>query len=275
MPEVWTVGIPFPGLVQTMAHTSRPGLRRVRGRRLPEPRRRLLRRAGARGSRRAHRARHRDNEPGHTTPRGTAAAAASLQLASGGRFVLGIGRGDSALAHLGRGRRRSWRSSATWSHSRRTCGARASRSASWTSTRPSRRPSTPRPGVGADGAACTGWPRRRPRCPSRSRRRGPRHRRRGPPRRPRDARRGRRSRRVRWGIDNRARRPRRRRPRSRCSLDRRVRQLRRPSRPRCRPHPRERRAVDVRPVLGHARDAQRPSTSPSVRCSAPCAARTT
>jgi 5,10-methylenetetrahydromethanopterin reductase len=35
-------------------------------------------------------------------PAVTAAAAASLQVASAGRFTLGIGRGDSALAHLGR-----------------------------------------------------------------------------------------------------------------------------------------------------------------------------
>src|SRR5262249_43364007 len=35
-------------------------------------------------------------------PAVTAAAAVTLQAASAGRFVLGIGRGDSALAHLGR-----------------------------------------------------------------------------------------------------------------------------------------------------------------------------
>jgi 5,10-methylenetetrahydromethanopterin reductase len=35
-------------------------------------------------------------------PAVTAAAAVTLQVASAGRFVLGIGRGDSALAHLGR-----------------------------------------------------------------------------------------------------------------------------------------------------------------------------
>jgi 5,10-methylenetetrahydromethanopterin reductase len=36
-------------------------------------------------------------------PAVTAAAAATVQAVSGGRYVLGIGRGDSALAHLGRG----------------------------------------------------------------------------------------------------------------------------------------------------------------------------
>src|SRR5205823_9520220 len=35
-------------------------------------------------------------------PAVTAAAAVTLQVASAGRFFLGIGRGDSALAHLGR-----------------------------------------------------------------------------------------------------------------------------------------------------------------------------
>jgi 5,10-methylenetetrahydromethanopterin reductase len=39
--------------------------------------------------------------PATRHPVATAAAAASLQVASGGRMVLGIGRGDSALAHLG------------------------------------------------------------------------------------------------------------------------------------------------------------------------------
>ena len=34
-------------------------------------------------------------------PAAAASAAASVQAESGGRFVLGIGRGDSALAHLG------------------------------------------------------------------------------------------------------------------------------------------------------------------------------
>ncbi|MHB1585146.1 MAG: LLM class flavin-dependent oxidoreductase, partial [Acidimicrobiales bacterium] len=35
-------------------------------------------------------------------PAVTAAAIASVQLVSGGRAVLGVGRGDSSLAHLGR-----------------------------------------------------------------------------------------------------------------------------------------------------------------------------
>ena len=38
-------------------------------------------------------------DPPANTPN---AAAVTLQVASAGRFVLGIGRGDSALAHLGR-----------------------------------------------------------------------------------------------------------------------------------------------------------------------------
>ena len=43
----------------------------------------------------------RRHEHGHPPPRGGASAAASVQAESGGRLVLGIGRGDSALAHLG------------------------------------------------------------------------------------------------------------------------------------------------------------------------------
>src|SRR5688572_12385717 len=39
--------------------------------------------------------------PATRHPVATAAAAASLQVVSGGRMHLGIGRGDSALAHLG------------------------------------------------------------------------------------------------------------------------------------------------------------------------------
>ncbi len=47
-------------------------------------------------------ARDRGDQPGDAPPAVTAAAIATVQIASGGRAVLGIGRGDSSLAHIGR-----------------------------------------------------------------------------------------------------------------------------------------------------------------------------
>lgn len=103
-PEVWTVGIPFPGLVETMAANAEAGgydgFAVVDSQNL----------AGDCYVGLALAARETERiglgtavtNPATRHPAATAAAAASLQLASGGRFTLGIGRGDSALAHLGR-----------------------------------------------------------------------------------------------------------------------------------------------------------------------------
>jgi 5,10-methylenetetrahydromethanopterin reductase len=102
--EVWTVGIPFPGLVETMAARAEAsgfdGFAVVDSQNL----------AGdcyvgltlAVGATQHVGLGTAVTNPVTRHPAATAAAAAALQLASGGRFTLGIGRGDSALAHLGR-----------------------------------------------------------------------------------------------------------------------------------------------------------------------------
>ena len=59
-------------------------------------------------------------------PAVTASAIASVHAASGGRAVLGIGRGDSALAHLGLAPAPVACSSATSPRCRPTCAARRS-----------------------------------------------------------------------------------------------------------------------------------------------------
>ena len=104
MVEAWTVGIPFPGLVEAMATRAEAagfdGFAVVDSQNL----------AGDCYVGLTLAATATDHiqlgtavtNPVTRHPAATAAAAASLQLASGGRFVLGIGRGDSALAHLGR-----------------------------------------------------------------------------------------------------------------------------------------------------------------------------
>jgi len=104
VPEVWTVGIPFPGLVEAMATRAEAagfdGFAVVDSQNLAGDcyvgltlAATVTERIGIGTA---------VTNPVTRHPAVTAAAAASLQLASAGRFVLGIGRGDSALAHLGR-----------------------------------------------------------------------------------------------------------------------------------------------------------------------------
>jgi 5,10-methylenetetrahydromethanopterin reductase len=103
-PEVWTVGIGLPGFVTLQAERAEAagfdGLVMVDSQNLAgDPyvalataatvTDRLLLGTGV-------------TNPVTRHPAVTAAAIASVQGASGGRAVLGIGRGDSALAHLGR-----------------------------------------------------------------------------------------------------------------------------------------------------------------------------
>ncbi len=102
--EVWTAGVPLPGLVERAAVRAEAagfdGFAVVDSQNL----------AGDAyvGLALAARATERIGlgtavtNPVTRHPAVTAAAAAALQLACDGRFVLGIGRGDSALAHLGR-----------------------------------------------------------------------------------------------------------------------------------------------------------------------------
>jgi 5,10-methylenetetrahydromethanopterin reductase len=103
-PEVWTMGIPFPGLIESMATTAEQagfdGIGVVDSQNLAGDCYVGLALA-ARDTERVKLGTAVTN-PVTRHPAATAAAAAALQLASRGRFVLGIGRGDSALAHLGR-----------------------------------------------------------------------------------------------------------------------------------------------------------------------------
>ena len=92
----------------------------------------------------------------------TASCIATIQAESQGRAHMGIGRGDSALAHLGLAPHGvASRSSAISRNSRPTCAATASSSETPTSTR-SASPTPPRP---ATSAISTPWD---PRCPSMS-----------------------------------------------------------------------------------------------------------
>jgi 5,10-methylenetetrahydromethanopterin reductase len=102
--EVWTTGIAWPGVVERAAQRAEAagfdGLAAVDSQNL----------AGDPYVGLAFAARETEQlrlgtavtNPVTRHPAVTAAAAATLQVASEGRFVLGIGRGDSALAHLGR-----------------------------------------------------------------------------------------------------------------------------------------------------------------------------
>lgn len=102
--EVWTTGIAWPGVVERAANRAEAagfdGLAVVDSQNL----------AGDPWVGLALAARQTDRlglgtavtNPVTRHPAVTAAAAVTLQVASAGRFVLGIGRGDSALAHLGR-----------------------------------------------------------------------------------------------------------------------------------------------------------------------------
>jgi 5,10-methylenetetrahydromethanopterin reductase len=103
-PEVWTTGIAWPGAVERTATRAEAagfdGLAVVDSQNL----------AGDPWVGLALAARETEHlqlgtavtNPVTRHPAVTAAAAVTLQVASAGRFVLGIGRGDSALAHLGR-----------------------------------------------------------------------------------------------------------------------------------------------------------------------------
>ena len=103
-PEIWTTGIAWPGVVERAAARAEAagfdGLAAVDSQNL----------AGDPWVGLALAARETDRlrlgtavtNPVTRHPAVTASAAVTLQVASAGRFVLGIGRGDSALAHLGR-----------------------------------------------------------------------------------------------------------------------------------------------------------------------------
>jgi 5,10-methylenetetrahydromethanopterin reductase len=103
-PQVWTVGIPWPGWVERAAIRAEKagfdGLAVVDSQNLAgDPYVGLA--LAARETERLGLGTAVTN-PVTRHPAVTAAAAVSMQLASRGRFALGIGRGDSALAHLGR-----------------------------------------------------------------------------------------------------------------------------------------------------------------------------
>ena len=102
--EVWTTGIAWPGVVERAAGRAEAagfdGLAVVDSQNLAgDPWVGLA--LAARESARIRLGTAVTN-PVTRHPAVTAAAAVTLQVASAGRFVLGIGRGDSALAHLGR-----------------------------------------------------------------------------------------------------------------------------------------------------------------------------
>jgi 5,10-methylenetetrahydromethanopterin reductase len=103
-PEIWTTGIAWPGVVERAAARAEAagfdGLAVVDSQNLAgDPWVGLA--LAARETERVHLGTAVTN-PVTRHPAVTAAAAVTLQVASSGRFVLGIGRGDSALAHLGR-----------------------------------------------------------------------------------------------------------------------------------------------------------------------------
>jgi 5,10-methylenetetrahydromethanopterin reductase len=103
-PEVWTTGIAWPGAVERAAARAEgagfDGLAVVDSQNLAgDPWVGLA--LAARETERLRLGTAVTN-PVTRHPAVTAAAAVTLQVASAGRFVLGIGRGDSALAHLGR-----------------------------------------------------------------------------------------------------------------------------------------------------------------------------
>jgi 5,10-methylenetetrahydromethanopterin reductase len=102
--EIWTTGIAWPGAVERAAAraeaTGFDGLAVVDSQNLAgDPWVGLG--LAARATERIRLGTAVTN-PVTRHPAVTAAAAVTLQVASAGRFVLGIGRGDSALAHLGR-----------------------------------------------------------------------------------------------------------------------------------------------------------------------------
>jgi 5,10-methylenetetrahydromethanopterin reductase len=103
-PEVWTTGIAWPGAIERAASRAEAagfdGIAVVDSQNLAgDPYVGLA--LAARETEQLGLATAVTN-PVTRHPAVTAAAAVTLQVASQGRFVLGIGRGDSALAHLGR-----------------------------------------------------------------------------------------------------------------------------------------------------------------------------
>jgi 5,10-methylenetetrahydromethanopterin reductase len=103
-PEIWTTGIAWPGVVERAAARAEKagfdGLAVVDSQNLAgDPWVGLT--LAVRETERLRLGTAVTN-PVTRHPAVTAAAAVTLQVASAGRFVLGIGRGDSALAHLGR-----------------------------------------------------------------------------------------------------------------------------------------------------------------------------
>jgi 5,10-methylenetetrahydromethanopterin reductase len=103
-PEVWTTGIAWPGVIERAARAAESagfdGMAVVDSQNLAgDPYVGLA--LAARETERLRLGTAVTN-PVTRHPAATAAAAVTLQVATQGRFVLGIGRGDSALAHLGR-----------------------------------------------------------------------------------------------------------------------------------------------------------------------------
>jgi 5,10-methylenetetrahydromethanopterin reductase len=103
-PEIWTTGIAWPGAIERAAARAEAagfdGLAVVDSQNLAgDPYVGLA--LATRETERLQLGTAVTN-PVTRHPAVTAAAAVTLQVASQGRFVLGIGRGDSALAHLGR-----------------------------------------------------------------------------------------------------------------------------------------------------------------------------
>lgn len=104
MPEVWTTGVAWPGAIERASRRAEEagfdGLAVVDSQNLAgDPYVGLA--LAARETERLRLGTAVTN-PVTRHPAVTAAAAVTLQVASQARFVLGIGRGDSALAHLGR-----------------------------------------------------------------------------------------------------------------------------------------------------------------------------
>ena len=102
--EVWTTGIAWPGVIERAARAAESagfdGMAVVDSQNLAgDPYVGLT--LAARETERLGLGTAVTN-PVTRHPAATAAAAVTLQVAAQGRFVLGIGRGDSALAHLGR-----------------------------------------------------------------------------------------------------------------------------------------------------------------------------
>jgi 5,10-methylenetetrahydromethanopterin reductase len=103
-PDVWTTGIAWPGVVERAARAAEAagfdGMAVVDSQNLAgDP---YVGLALAAHETERLRLGTAVTNPVTRHPAATAAAAVTLQVATQGRFVLGIGRGDSALAHLGR-----------------------------------------------------------------------------------------------------------------------------------------------------------------------------